>query len=458
MAAPQRASRFRKRAADLFWLIVLVAHAVAATAWLWLEPGGFPLDHPRFWANGPLPAAGLAWCLACLFMMHRGQDERAVPALLAFPSAWCGAGLAIRFLFPITFWRLWLVPLAIAASMAAAIVPFWSWPVGRKRYAFAAVAAAGFCLGVGMIGSQAPGETGTHPHDSVISVPGNGAIQSDGSPPGVVYLNPRTAISTSEGSITTRLPGMTLEVQPLLRFLSRSPDGCPVVLIRADDRAGPEPKLRGIHQPRASEGVLDYEFRGLGRAVLRVACETGPDEVLIEAATSLNRPVFSHLNGFCDFEVRGHHRLFLGFSPCPGTRIEVLPSDYPVGRPARFAHVDRRRRFIVAEASSGEKGPFRTLAEGGLVPSQPLTITLYDEDRPAGRITLDDWSSQLSTQLSPTAGWGVPENAIEFSLAGTSPSSPASIFITLAGTSIGRGWDCVGHAAGTYRNRIRIRE
>ena len=118
--------------------------------------------------------------------------------------------------------------------------------------------------------------------------------------------------------------------------------------------------------------------------------------------------------------------------------------------------MDERRRFVAAEAASGEKGPFHALAEGGLVPIQPLTITLYDEERPAGRITLEDWPGQLSTQLSPTAGWGVAENAIEFSLAGTSPSSPASIFITLAGTSVGRGWDCVGHAAGTYRNRISI--
>ena len=28
--------------------------------------------------------------------------------------------------------------------------------------------------------------------------------------------------------------------------------------------------------------------------------------------------------------------------------------------------------------------------------------------------------------------------------------------MTLAGTSVGRGWDCVGHRAGTYSNRIGI--
>jgi hypothetical protein len=47
-------------------------------------------------------------------------------------------------------------------------------------------------------------------------------------------------------------------------------------------------------------------------------------------------------------------------------------------------------------------------------------------------------------------------NAIEFSLEGDAPGSEAALFITLAGTSVGRGWDTVGHAAGTYRNRMRI--
>ncbi|MGP0064920.1 MAG: hypothetical protein ACLQGP_15140 [Isosphaeraceae bacterium] len=72
------------------------------------------------------------------------------------------------------------------------------------------------------------------------------------------------------------------------------------------------------------------------------------------------------------------------------------------------------------------------------------------------RLSLADFAAQADTTLSPTAGWGVPVNAIEFSLADDQPSSLASIFVTLAGTSVGRGWDCVGHRAGTYRNRIRL--
>ena len=110
----------------------------------------------------------------------------------------------------------------------------------------------------------------------------------------------------------------------------------------------------------------------------------------------------------------------------------------------------------MVEASSGEKGPFRILAEGRLEPSSHLKITFCDDNRAIADLNLLDWSAQASTQLSPTAGWGVPENAIEFSLSGNEPASTASIFITLAGTSVGRGWDSVGHAAGTYRNRIAI--
>ncbi|MGP0064916.1 MAG: hypothetical protein ACLQGP_15120 [Isosphaeraceae bacterium] len=72
------------------------------------------------------------------------------------------------------------------------------------------------------------------------------------------------------------------------------------------------------------------------------------------------------------------------------------------------------------------------------------------------RLTLEDYAAQADTPPSPTAGWGVPVNAIEFSLADDPPSSLASIFVTLAGTSVGRGWDCVGHRAGSYRDRIRL--
>src|SRR5262249_670153 len=71
-------------------------------------------------------------------------------------------------------------------------------------------------------------------------------------------------------------------------------------------------------------------------------------------------------------------------------------------------------------------------------------------------LPLGPCSAPPNPPLPPPAGRNAPVNAIESSLSGPTPSSPASIFITLAGTSVGRGWDCVGHSPGTYRNRISI--
>ena len=165
---------------------------------------------------------------------------------------------------------------------------------------------------------------------------------------------------------------------------------------------------------------------------------------------------FSHLNSYCVVDISGHKSLSISFSPCETEKIEVLPADYPTGRPARFAYLDAAENFFVVEATSGEKGPFRNLASGRLQRGDSLTIGMYDEGRPVGSVTLDDWSSQLSTDLSPTAGWGVPVNAIEFQRSGDDENSPATIWITLAATSVGRGFETVGHRAGTYRNTIRF--
>jgi hypothetical protein len=176
----------------------------------------------------------------------------------------------------------------------------------------------------------------------------------------------------------------------------------------------------------------------------------------IESYTTLTKSVFSHLNSFCQIVVMGHRRLSLAFSPCGQDRIDVLPSDYPIGRPVRTAYFDGHATFHVVEATSGEKGPYRKLANGSLFRGETLGITVFDEGKPICKLTLADWSAQAGIQLSPTAGWGLPVNAIEFKLSGDQMSDAGVIYITLAGTSIGRGWDSVGHSPGTYRNQMRI--
>ena len=133
---------------------------------------------------------------------------------------------------------------------------------------------------------------------------------------------------------------------------------------------------------------------------------------------------------------------------CDSTTRSAAPRGLPMWM--------KRGGFESWRRQAVRKGHSISWPRAGLSGPISLEITLCDEDRAIGRLTLLDWSAQASTQLSPTAGWGVPENAIEFSLNGDEPTSPASLFITLAATSVGRGWDSVGHAAGTYRNRITI--
>ena len=83
-------------------------------------------------------------------------------------------------------------------------------------------------------------------------------------------------------------------------------------------------------------------------------------------------------------------------------------------------------------------------------------IQLHDGDTLIFSIRLDDWARQASTALSPTAGWGVPVNSIQFMRSGDAPSAPVLISATLAATGLGRGTQTVGLGAGVYRNRMRI--
>jgi hypothetical protein len=83
---------------------------------------------------------------------------------------------------------------------------------------------------------------------------------------------------------------------------------------------------------------------------------------------------------------------------------------------------------------------------------------MLDGTTPLFKIEFADWSQECSTQLSPTAGWGVPENSIEFSRQSDNPESTVSIFLTLAATSVGRGYDTVELNAGSYRNVMWVQQ
>ena len=459
-AIPNAASESREslfaRVWRVLWLSVLVATVILSAAWWLLAPAGFGFAHPRFWANRVAPIIGLGAALGGLAALRRGSKPALRWLLPVWPAVWLGAAVAGRLLFPITLETIWLIPMAIAAVMGLTVMPLW-----RGAYKRALAGGLSLALGVAsgagaLVWTQYPPRSRTRPSRENLAEAAPSPFTIPPFDTGVIRVGRGAIVHASEASLIVRLSPLSISVKPMLTFLNGSQDGCWSILARPRDRAGPAPHLRFSQVEGDSACSLFYDLPGQGPATLLVQAEAETGSVVVDATTRLTRTVYSHLNAYCDVEVRGHRRLELEFSPCAGLPIEVRKFDYPTGRPARFAFVEEDRTFRVVEATSGEKGPFRTLAQGRLAPDEMLSIGLHDQGRLIGRIFLADWSTQADTTISPTAGWGVPVNAIEFSLMDDPPSSPASIFVTLAATSVGRGWDCVAHNPGTYRNRIRI--
>jgi len=267
----------------------------------------------------------------------------------------------------------------------------------------------------------------------------------------VLTLNPNTRLDLNRALVTITHGSIVLGIEPLLTFRDFSPDACWTLF-------APPQGFDGTYRPTGTSGNTQppTHLFAASHTSASMQVDADTDAVKILVRDVLNAPVWSHLNTFTELSLAGHKHLFIEFSPCPGQRIEVRKSDYPFGRPARFAYLDAKEIFHVVEASNAEKGPFHDLASGRLRRTQSLTMTFYDDQTPVFSVTMDDFASQCSTELSPTAGWGVPMNAIEFSLSADAPNAAASVFISLASTSVGRGYDSVGHLGGTYRNRMLV--
>lgn len=431
--------------ARLFWLGVIQLHWIAAIGVLYAMPRGFPVGHRHWWANEVFPWVVIAYAVVTTLAVYLMQWRAMVGFMLASPIALIGAAAAGLAMFPVSG-RIAGLAVAIVATLALIGLrrEFRPWWPGRRL--MLAVIVFSIVFGAALPWTQRAEEPQTLPA-------GGDAVQLDRSnfervlPTQAVTTQIR--ISPNSGDVVARFGTHSVQLSPLLTFESMSPDRCWTNLAPKAYRVAPR---RVLVQPSAGE----FAYLDLGRSRLRFN-PVGDDGIELDATAELSRPVFSHLNSFCQATVTGHRKLSLIFSPAPDKPIDVQYSEYPTGRPGRMAYMDNSGVFHVVQATSGEKGPFHELAAGPLRRGEPLTITLLDEGKPFASMTLADFSSQASTQPSPTAGWGLPVNSIEFSLYDDNPRSLASIYISLASTSVGRGWDSVGHAAGVYRNRITLR-
>ena len=415
-------------------------HIMLASVYLWLAPHGFPIHHDRFWLNSVAPLFTILLATAGLVAIARQRYRYVATIEVCFASAWTTLAVAGSIWFPISLPRLWWFGVVVASIGSASFlllkrkspVPAHLWIPSCLVFAI---------LGVLVIWMQLPPRSTTIPFDASTTID----LEQSGTP-APESIGDRHHFYPAAEQLKFTEDNLVIHCSPLLTFDRVCPDGFWSLFAPANN----EPRSAKFHRFADGTDIITYSD---GSTVQLHNIQTA-DEIQLTAHVPLKSDTYSHLNSFCSFDISGHKHLALVFSPCPRATIEVLPADYPTGRAARFAYFDGSQ-FVIVEAQSGEKGPFQTLARGPMQRSDPLTITINDDGVAVASIVLDDWARQASTALSPTAGWGVPVNAIEFQR-GEQTTSSATIWISLAGTSIGRGWESVGHRTGTYRNRIRV--
>lgn len=404
----------------------LAVHLAAGIGALWMLPHGFSIDEIRLWSNTLIPAAACLAVVAALIAFVVRRWRAGVSALVAAAAGgWTSAIITGVALFPVS---MTLSRCAIPTVIALALCGLAWWARERRVITVVAIA-AGAGIGAVVILAQRAPLPSTHPLGGTPAV-----VRSETSNPAL-----------SSGPILVPCGTREVRVYPLLTFTSRSPDRAWTIL---------SPEQHGSHRTLARYETTPDGFRAAyiddGESTLS-SVETG-DVREIEAVSTLHAPVYSHLNAFTSLHVP--FEATLTFGPTGETRFPIEPAGYPSGRPVKLAYVDAEGTFRVVRARDAEKGPYSELAAGRLERGQPLILEIrpLDERDPGCRLVFEDWSAQLSTEPSPSAGWGVPQGTIQFFAQG----GQGVVVLTLADTGPGRGFDSVGHAAGTYRNRLRV--
>ncbi|MCU1278262.1 MAG: hypothetical protein JWM53_1808 [bacterium] len=426
---------------QVVWLTLLAVHTGAAGVWWWLMPGGFPSSSTEYWVNEVAPVFAVALLLTALFARGRFGEAIRPAVLLAIPVFWMAFAISARIAFDDSFASGWSAPFIAAAAVAALWINnmrprvrvWWLVPV-----IVVPVALAGWAFP----GAERSPEAATTPTGAPFDKAPAGLLDQK-----VIRLTKDAQVRPSEALVVIRRDKLVLNVQPLLSFTDRSPDRCWIALAPP----GMSVATKRSFVAKVHDGARwSLYYKDEDASVLDVSSRPGAVE--LDARSRLANPVYSHGNGYLALTVQGHQKLSVSFSPVPEQHIE-LPA---AAGAARFAYLDASETFHVMQASQRQKGPFTQIAAGPLKRGAPLVVTFYDGDTAAFAVTLQDWAAQASTQLSPTAGWEIPVNAIELIRGGEPDSAPGLVAFSLASTSIGRGTQTVGHAAGVYRNRITV--
>lgn len=434
----------------LVWFALWAALLLVTAVWWWVSPGGFPLTHLRFWTNAFIPVGITLLSLLGLLSALNLLPRLLSPLSLFFCAALASSSLLAAILFPQSIGWVALVSVALAMFLGGLSRLTWQARKGSPLLATLVVVMA-MLVGAVAVWAQRAASPGTMPLNLYFPQPPPfGALEAP-----VVPLVEGVGINHSGAELLLTCGGLELNIHPLITLGGRSPDRCWPRLSTRPMEMSPVRSLKGWHfDPDLRCARLWYEDEGDGEGLLQVLPREGVVEV--EAFSHIRQPVYTLANFWCSVQIQGHQELFITFSPCPDVPIAVMPYGGPSNAPLRVAYLDHQNVFRVAEASQGDRGPYMELAVGKLTPDAPLALTLSNGSRAVCRLVFDDWAAQASRSLSPTAGWGLPENAILFDLGGKALNSRAGVWLSLANTFVGAGWDSVGHQAGIYRNRMRV--
>jgi hypothetical protein len=426
---------------QLVWLLLLALHIGAAGVWWWLMPGGFPSSATEFWVNQFWPPVIVVLLVVALLARGKLGEALLPAALAAIPAFWLTFGLSARLTFDASFESAWHTPFVLAFGLAVLWIHKMRLRV-RAWWLVPLFVIPAAIFGWALPGTQRAPEPSTTPTGASFAPPP--PVLGDAK---VIKLAKDAQVRPDEGRVVVKRDKMILNVLPFLSFTDRSPDRSWVSLA-PEGTSKPTNRILAA-KVRDGAGWKLY-YKDEDGSVLGVTSQG--TTVQLDAASRIAKPIFSHLNAWAELAVSGHTKLTVSFSPVPDKRVELAA---PTAA-ERFAYVDANDTFHIMQATTRQRGPFTEIASGRLKKGDPLVVTLYDGDKATFAVTLADWSAQASTALSPTAGAGIPVNAIELLRAGEPETAPALVTFSLASTSIGRGTQSVGHTAGVYRDRMTI--
>jgi hypothetical protein len=400
--------------------------AFGASWTLWRRPGVFPPTDALFWATtGTVMLAWAAVAGAALGAVLRRpvlvSTFGLTPGVLLVTGGLTGrlvfpAAEAFFFAGPFTLGALWLFTTLRAARTLDR----------RDRLLALGLACLGSPLGVVQATARLPEPAGTTP--SLTALPEEDPNRPE--LPSLVSLD-------ADGSLSMPCGSARLSLAPVLRFDDASLDGFwPLRRTPVVEKLVEAPRLTGAQR----------------RAHVRVTAVDGGVE--LEAATAVSREVAAHLSRFADVSFEGVRAPTLRFDATKDLTVPASTYDYPSGRPLHFA-AWTGAELVVWRATSAEKGPFVELGRGPLTRGAPLGFTVLDGATPLCHLSFLDFTAQASTQRSPTAGEGVPVNAVQFGRY-RDDGAPVGVILSLAATGIGSGFETTRHAEGVYRNRVHI--